>query len=453
MRRDLPLQPFELDLATAILGMDTLWGGDVESASGMGRFIADCYFSGRGYPPAYSDTSATALRASGGLSAGTPDVDAARAYLARFDIGATLVRLRAAARAFAPLRASFVGALADSLEVMLALALERMGDGPPVEYARCVAASCATAPRWVDPAPLRAALAERLVAAGSEPSAGAEGLAEAVAGWRAQRLVDPAELAKLATETIEHLDELTLRHVVPHLPKRLRAVPRCNVEFLPIKDAWFSGSMNYLGRARGPKGEPRYEATYEINASLEISGPEFVGLVAHEVVPGHVMNAALIQHLFYVGRMGFEATVLTMNSRLATLFEGVANNALLLAHGVDRVQDLPDPDLGVGFLLSRLQDVAKNNASTLTWADGLAPEAVAARIQASCLLTEERAHKLAGAWAQHPLLGRMYMPAYEVGTQLVSKVLRRHGPAKTIPVLYGAQGLLDCATLTEVLPL
>ena len=31
--------------ATAIIGIDTLWGGDVMNPSGVGRFIADCWFS------------------------------------------------------------------------------------------------------------------------------------------------------------------------------------------------------------------------------------------------------------------------------------------------------------------------------------------------------------------------------------------------------------------------
>ena len=48
-------------------------------------------------------------------------------------------------------------------------------------------------------------------------------------------------------------------------------MPRANIDFLPIKDAWFSGSMNYLGRARNADGSPKYEASYEINASLQIS--------------------------------------------------------------------------------------------------------------------------------------------------------------------------------------
>ena len=76
-------------------------------------------------------------------------------------------------------------------------------------------------------------------------------------------------------------------------------MPRANIEFLPIKDAWFSGSMNYLGRARRPDGSPEYEATYEINASLEISLPEFLQLVSHEVVPGHVTTFAYLQNLYW----------------------------------------------------------------------------------------------------------------------------------------------------------
>ena len=63
-------------------------------------------------------------------------------------------------------------------------------------------------------------------------------------------------------------------------------MPRANVTFLPIENAWFSGSMNYLGRARRADGSPEYEATYELNASLEISVPEFLQLVATRSCPG-----------------------------------------------------------------------------------------------------------------------------------------------------------------------
>ena len=144
----------------------------------------------------------------------------------------------------------------------------------------------------------------------------------------------------LGAAVIAYFDNLSAANVVPYLPKDLAAIPRANIDFLPIKDAWFSGSMNYLGRARNADGSPKYEASYEINASLQISFPEFQQLVSHEVVPGHVTTFAYLQNLYVRGKAGFEATVLTMNTRAATLFEGLANNAILMAHGVTEIDQL-----------------------------------------------------------------------------------------------------------------
>ena len=77
-----------------------------------------------------------------------------------------------------------------------------------------------------------------------------------------------ASVRALGAAVIAHFDQLSAPNLVPYLPRRSHDVPRANIDFLPIKDAWFSGSMNYLGRARNHDGSPQYEATYEINASL-----------------------------------------------------------------------------------------------------------------------------------------------------------------------------------------
>ena len=45
-------------IANAILGIDTLWGGDVICPSGTGRFIADSWFS---HEP-YTDPTAAKVR-------------------------------------------------------------------------------------------------------------------------------------------------------------------------------------------------------------------------------------------------------------------------------------------------------------------------------------------------------------------------------------------------------
>jgi len=438
-------------ISDATLGVDTLWGGDVLSASGTGRFIADCWFSDEPLPVAYTHPTAARLRESGGVAGRAPDVPAIHAYLSAADVRAAIDAVRQGARDLADARRRrFLEALADCFDVMADLALEVIGEGPAVPFERCVRAAIGRAPEPSDPGPrierLRQALDVR-----DEPAGGTGRLRAAVERWRSERLVDPASIASLAAIRIAELDRLSQFRLMPHLPAALASVPRANIEFLPIRDAWFSGSMNYLGRARTEGGRPQYEATYEINASLQISIPEFEHLISHEVVPGHVTTFAFLQDLYARGVVGFEASALTINTRAAALFEGIANNAILIAHGVTEVGEIDDPDTQIGVLLSQLQDEAKNQAAWLTWQEGAAEEQVAAALRRDFLVSPERASKLAGAWGRHPLLGRMCLPAYRAGTEVVARLRREHPPSVVLPALYGCRGLVDIVTVQELL--
>jgi hypothetical protein len=331
------------------------------------------------------------------------------------------------------------------------LAMEMLGRGQPVPYDRCIRASTGAPPEPSDPDAKRRRVAELLEGAGHPSEGEGRSLLNAVEEWRDERRVPGRSIPALSQAFIAELDALTARNLAPHLPASLRAVPRANIRFLPIKDAWFSGSMNYLGRERTAQGRPIYEATYEINASLQISVPEFQQLISHEVVPGHVTTFAFLQELFVRGEVGFEATVLTMNTRAAALFEGLANNAILLACGVTGPEDLPDEDLQIGVLLALLQDDAKNQSSYLTWREAWAQEDVARVLRSEYLVSEERADKLSGAWGRHPLLGRMYLPCYRAGTERVAALRRRHPPEAFLPALYGCRGVVDVVTLEAAL--
>jgi hypothetical protein len=333
---------------------------------------------------------------------------------------------------------------------MWALVRELLGDGPPVPYDRCVRTVTGHPPAPSDPLHARQRVAALLADRGY-PSSSHHELVEAVGAWRLARRVSKDAIGPLSATCIAELERLTRANLVPHLPAALHDVPRANIRFLPIEDAWFSGSMNYLGHARRLDGRPEYEATYEINAELEISEPEFWQLVSHEVVPGHVTTFAYLQDLYWRGQVGFEASVLTMNTRAATLFEGIANNAILMAHGVTRVDELPDADLQIGVLLALLQDAAKNQASYLTWQEDRPQQEVAPILRREYLVSEERAEKLSGAWARHPLLGRMYLPAYQAGTDLVARLRREHPPERVVPALFGCGGLVDATTIEDVL--
>ncbi len=437
-------------VADAILGIDTLWGGDVMCPSGTGRFIADSWFSDEPLPSAYTTPSAARLRETGGVSGKAVDRKAVDEYLRAVDIPAAIAGVRQSAAAQKGLAGQYLEGLATCLDVMWDLAMEIVGKGPAVPYERCVLASTARAPEPSAPEKKRDRVAELLSRAGY-PSTSRESLLESVDAWRRERIVPMGSVKALGAAVIAQFDQLSAANLLPYLPAELASVPRANIEFLAIKNAWFSGSMNYVGRARNGDGSPKYEATYEINASLQISFPEFQQLVSHEVVPGHVTTFAYLQNLYFRKLMGFEATVLTMNTRAASLFEGLANNAILMAYGVKEVGQLPDEDMQIGVLLALLQDDAKNQSSYLTWGKGAAQDEVAKTLRREFLVSAERADKLSGAWGRHPLLGRMYLPAYRAGTKKVAELRRNHPANEVLPAIYGCRGLVDIATIDSAL--
>src|ERR1035438_6926473 len=120
-------------IANAILGIDTLWGGDVMCPSGTGRFIADSWFSDEPLPPAYTDPTAARVRESGGVSAKAPDRPAIEAYLAAVDVLGAIRGLKTEAAAMPGLRGEYLRGLALCFETMWDLAMEMLGKGEPVQ--------------------------------------------------------------------------------------------------------------------------------------------------------------------------------------------------------------------------------------------------------------------------------------------------------------------------------
>ncbi len=129
----------------------------------------------------------------------------------------------------------------------------------------------------------------------------------------------------------------------------------------------------------------------------------------------------------------------------------MANNAILIAHGVTEIEQLPDEDMQIGVLLALLQDDAKNQSSYLTWGEGKPQEEVAKTLRRDFLVSEERADKLSGAWGRHPLLGRMYLPAYRAGTDKVAALRRKFPSERVLPAIYGCYGMVDINTVDDVL--
>jgi hypothetical protein len=433
-------------VADATLGIDTLWGGDVMHHSGEGRFVADSWFSGVPLPPAYTHPTAARLRQTRGIQAKSPDREAIDAYLDAIDVRGAIREIGDKAKALPARRRRYLKGLVKSLEVMWDLAMEILGKGETVPYERCVRASTGFEPQPSNPSAKRKRVRELLDRAGY-PSSGSMELHAAVDAWRGERMIPRSSIPALSSAFVAEFDQLAQKNLLPYLPKALHAVPRSNIRFFPITGSYFSGSMNYVGRARKEDGSPEYEANYEINSSLQISVPEFQQLVSHEIVPGHVTTYAFLQNLYERGKVFFEATVLPMNTLGATLFEGLANNAILIAYGVTEIDQLPDRDMQIGALLALLQDDAKNQSSYLIWKEGVPQREVAAILRHDYLVSEERAEKLSGVWGHHPLFGRMYLPSYRAGTEKVADLRRKHPPERVLPALYGCRGLADILTI------
>ena len=153
-------------VADAILGIDTLWGGDVMNPSGTGRFIADSWFSDEPLPAAYSDPAAARLRATGGVTAKQPDLAAIDAYLSAVDVRGAIATMAEEAKTGGRVRRAYLKGLALCFETMWDLAMEILDRGAPVPYERCVVASTGKPPEPSAPAAKRNRVAELLARAG-----------------------------------------------------------------------------------------------------------------------------------------------------------------------------------------------------------------------------------------------------------------------------------------------
>jgi hypothetical protein len=257
---------------------------------------------------------------------------------------------------------------------MVDMALAHRDLVDPVPFEVSVVASTGEEPQLYDVTDMRRKVQDLLTQVGYGVDKHDGSLWQAVQAWRHAELIQNTELYKeggiaaMSAYIIESLNYLTASEMLK-LPFDLRSVPRTNVQFLPIEGAWFSGSLNYLGRARNPDGSPQYEATYEINAALEIAEPEFWHLISHEVVPGHIMNFALLHYLYHSGApgYGFEHTIqigqrVQELSKLSTAAK--KNSGAPSAPAASRVTARSVKPASARHLMRRLSSVSRATSSS-----------------------------------------------------------------------------------------
>src|SRR5271165_1346772 len=193
-------------IADAVLGIDTIWGGDVMCPSGTGRFIADSWFSDEPLPAAYTTPAAARLRETGGVGGKTVDREAIEAYLREVDLPAAMQGICGEAEKLGGLRGHYLAGLTFSLRTMWELAMEILGKGKPVPYERCVQASTGKPPEPSRPEAKRERVTELLDRAGYSTTS--NGLLGAVDAWRRERTVPMASVKALGAAVIAYFDNL-----------------------------------------------------------------------------------------------------------------------------------------------------------------------------------------------------------------------------------------------------
>ena len=376
-------------------------------------------------PPAYTHPTAAAVRESGGVSA-----QGARPRGHR-----GLPRRRGRARRHrghggrgppvGGLRGAYLDGLALCFEAMWDLAMEMLGEGRAGAL-RALRARLDRARRPRPPTRGRSARASPSCwRAPGHPPRSDEELLAAVDAWRASAhgpaAVDPAPSATPSSPSSTRSPRATW---CPYLPAALRA-RAARQHPLPAHP----GRL-VLGLDELPGPRPRRRRQPAVRGHLRDQRlaarsrcPSSSSSSATRSCPGHVTTFAYLQDLYVRGEVGFEATVLTMNTRAAALFEGIANNAILIAHGVTEV-DGPARRGPADRRAARAAAGRRQEPVVVPDLEGglRRRRRWRAVLRRDYLVSEERADKLSGAWGRHPLLGRMYLPAYRAGTERVAEL-------------------------------
>lgn len=221
--------------------------------------------------------------------------------------------------------------------------------------------------------------------------------------------------------------------------------------FRTLTNVSFTGSSAYRGGVK-PDGTPALDGLIEYNTDHPMSKPAMLGFIAHEII-AHYVDSVMSDLRWRAGQLGAEGAVHTMCTAETAAREGVAQNALDLIYGGKEqdVVDAPGEDQRIQAVLERLQDAGKNNASILFQMQGVSSDELRRHLETDCVLPDPYVRKLSGAWAQHPIMGSMYGPAYQTGYHVVRAAIDRHGPYRTMEAALHKYGYTDLATFPEVL--
>lgn len=452
---------FAHDLATLVIGVDTMWGGDILQESGSEHFIADTWTSDAKPPEIYWSEQAQELREKGGVLGGA----SIGAFSSKYNLDKLVGKTIAAGLEMDSDRGRYLVHLGQALDTMISTAYAIYGkwDLPAFET-RYKTGTGKDFEGWTDAADARERLRNALKLAGYETTPSRD-LRETFIAWENARLLAPEEIAGRANEFIMMLLGLTKKQVLKRVLKPgeklgghrhdLSDVSLDGIEFRTIGGAHFTGSLAYRG-GKDESGRALLKGLYEYNKDHPLTEAGLLHLCSHELCPGHALNMAFIDLLHQDRKIeGFEATLGTMCTPSATFQEGWAENAFRLLFGsVNKACEYFDgtsaglgTNLRVALARAYLESIGKHNAP-MWHADGMSDDEILRRVAEECVQTDVIAKKLL-RWAKHPIMGPMYAPGYLIGTDTVREALTTHPRMEVARAGLNLDGLVDNETFRQ----
>lgn len=449
-----PLQPgFDHDYATAIIGADTLWGGDVGSESGGDHFIADNFASNLELPAIYHDPLAQYLREQHGASPKTRE--AVMQFVDKYDLRDLPFQAEEQEKSGDADRKEQVSGLMHSVHLMIETAMARaQGTALPTFRARYESAT-GTDPYLVPHEPIFEELARSLIIEGKNPRTKQDVISMAYQ-WEKEQHIPAPEFKTRTLESLKKLLEQTrvniLRKInfdIPGLDPHLDDIAFDGLMVNTLQNVDFTGSSIYLG-GEMPDGTPRLQANFEYNIDHPVIPLGLDHLSAHEGIPGHYLNMAIIDLMRLGGKIGIEGAIGTMCTGSTVFQEGWAQATAELLYGNRQAAHAAlGNEWRIHTAMERLQDMAKNNAAVLHQERKVPLPQLRSILAESYGLTPAIVKKMSGGWAQHPIMGPMYGPAYWVGGEKVRRAIEQVGAQRVAEVGLHTEGLVDMATFEK----
>ena len=442
---------FEKDLGTLLVGVDTLWGGNVKGSAAE-RFILDNWVSGKALPEIYDDPLAQELRAREGVL-GNVDTETVRTFVRKYNLRDLPDAVRGSVTSFEYFRQRFVENLVGALEVMLHTALGKQGlRSLPSFDERRRATTQESNINLVPVEPLQEQLRLALNKAGVDSTE--KNTRDRYLAWKRERVIAPEkvgeEVQHIKDELFERLKTrfLTRYHDTFNDYSQLDDLTLQGHTFQTTKDKGYTGFTQYDG-GEDEQGRPLLKGLFEFNVDHPVTREKLYHLTAHEVI-AHYFSCVMRDLSYRSGWQGIETTMGTMCSPEVALEEGLAETMLYLLYG-SRERTIKELGLGMGIELAAndLENAAKYNVGILHLREGRSIDEVKAYVAEQCLLDDALVDKMSRVWAQHPIFSPMYGPAYHYGAQVVQAAASHLSPEKVLRLGLHLDGLLDIDTFGE----